>query len=302
MPARVMMVREDASGGPAGEVEIQAIETRTTFDSLDDIPSSYYAPGDGVQLQDGTTPIVVNASSLDAPGWAPSGDEIFDGQITWLNNKSTFAAVSYTVAYTSGAYAYPQLGWKYAVRGYRFVTENDGNINTLGVAPGVAEPVPVWTTLAAAQSASAGQFAVIALTQPGPLGFWAPAGSAQAAGVDQPTGLSLTQAGTAGTTTYSYRVTALNGSGETVSNQVATSAGNAALTLTNYNVLSWTAVAGASSYNVYGNSLGGETLMKNIWAGTTTYNDTGSDIPDGVTYAPVVDTTAVTGVTFTVTS
>lgn len=90
-----------------------------------------------------------------------------------------------------------------------------------------------------------------------------------------PTGLTVTPQGTAGTTAYSYRISAFNTIGETLACvSVATATGNATLDVTNYNKLAWTAVAGATGYNVYGRkSTGlGETYLATVY--TNAYNDT----------------------------
>jgi len=94
--------------------------------------------------------------------------------------------------------------------------------------------------------------------------------------ITTPTGLALSTSGTAGSTTYSYRVNAFNNVGETLactSVQIAT--GNETLSSTNYINVSWTAVSGATGYNVYGRKATGlaETFMKTVY--TTSYKDYG---------------------------
>ena len=105
--------------------------------------------------------------------------------------------------------------------------------------------------------------------------------------VPTPAAPTITQAGTAGTTTYGYRVSAISGTGETIaSTETTTATGNATLSGTNYNIVSWTPTAGAESYKVYGRTAGAELLI----AGTTgavyntalcSYNDTGAITPAG---------------------
>ncbi len=107
-----------------------------------------------------------------------------------------------------------------------------------------------------------------------------------------PVGLALATQGTAGTTTYSYRVSAFNAIGETlacVSVQIAT--GNAILDATNYNKLTWTATAGATGYNVYGNkSTGlGETYLTTVY--TNAFNDKAEFTPSTVILPPEGNTT-----------
>jgi hypothetical protein len=58
-----------------------------------------------------------------------------------------------------------------------------------------------------------------------------------------PAGLTVTPTGVAGTTNYSYRISAYNSVGETLACvSVATATGNATLSASNYNALGWTAV------------------------------------------------------------
>lgn len=58
--------------------------------------------------------------------------------------------------------------------------------------------------------------------------------------------------GTPGATTVAYAISALNETGESIASQVKTIATSAAtLTGTNYNQITWTAVRGATSYNVW---------------------------------------------------
>ena len=94
-----------------------------------------------------------------------------------------------------------------------------------------------------------------------------------------PTGLAVATAGTAGSTTYGYRVSAVLASGETSACATVTiTTGNATLTGTNKNNLTWNAVTGAATYNVYGRTAFGETLLK-TGVSTTSYSDTGADTP-----------------------
>lgn len=95
-----------------------------------------------------------------------------------------------------------------------------------------------------------------------------------------PTGVGITNGGTAGTTHYSYRVSANSASGETLASVEATTVtGNAALTGTNFNTITWAAVPNAVSYNVYGRTIAAEQKLRTVTA--LTYNDTGVDTPAG---------------------
>ena len=68
-----------------------------------------------------------------------------------------------------------------------------------------------------------------------------------------PATVNVATAGTAGVTSYSYQVSAVNAIGETVASAVTTiSTGNASLTGSNYNIITWTSVPHATSYRIYG--------------------------------------------------
>lgn len=117
-----------------------------------------------------------------------------------------------------------------------------------------------------------------------------------------PVGLALATQGTAGTTTYSYRVSAFNSVGETLAcASVSIATGNATLDTTNYNKLTWTATAGATGYNVYGRKATGlgETYLTTVY--TNLYNDTATTAagdylaPSNVTLPPEANST--TGIT-----
>ena len=89
-----------------------------------------------------------------------------------------------------------------------------------------------------------------------------------------PAAPSVTNGGTAGTTTYNYEITAVNAAGETVASGVGTTAtGNATLSATNYNILNWTNVANATSYNIYRDVAGTYEYIGNI--ATAPFNDIG---------------------------
>lgn len=121
---------------------------------------------------------------------------------------------------------------------------NDTTNNRFGIAEGLSLP--------------GGQLVLTALSTPG-----AP---------------TVTVRGTAGVTTYTYKIVATNGSGTTDAGVAgSTATGNATLSATNYNELSWTVVTGATGYKVY-RTVGGATqgLISTINSGATvTVNDTG---------------------------
>lgn len=96
-----------------------------------------------------------------------------------------------------------------------------------------------------------------------------------------PTNLTVTPTGTTGSTAYSYRVSAINAQGETLAcTAVAITNGNATLDATNYNALAWTAVTGATGYNIWGRKASGVgwTYMSTVY-GVVAYNDKGQDDP-----------------------
>lgn len=108
-----------------------------------------------------------------------------------------------------------------------------------------------------------------------------------------PVGLTVTPTGTTGAKTYSYRVSAFNSTGETLACvSVSISNGNATLSATNYNALSWTAVSGATGYNIWGREATGlgETYMGSVY-GVTTYNDQAGDDPSLSMLPPEANTT-----------
>lgn len=113
-----------------------------------------------------------------------------------------------------------------------------------------------------------------------------------------PTGLGVTATGTTGSTAYSYRVSAFNSIGETLAcTSVAIANGNAVLSATNYNALAWSAVTGATGYNIWGRKATGlgETYMGTVY-GVLVYNDQGGDEPSQALLPPEANnTTGVKG-------
>ena len=103
----------------------------------------------------------------------------------------------------------------------------------------------------------------------------------------------LTHGGTTGSTTYGYTITALNAFGETNGSPEGRSAvGNATLTGTNWNIISWSAVEGCTGYRVY-RTTGGATppvLLATLVSTTLVFHDTGAA---GIAQAvPPTNTTA----------
>lgn len=111
----------------------------------------------------------------------------------------------------------------------------------------------------------------------------------QAAALATPGAPTVTPIGTTGAQAYSYRIVARNSSGVTLAGTAGTTAtGNATLSATNYNQVTWTAVPGAESYDVYGRTAGTELFIANTTA--TTYNDQTNAAPSGA--LPGANTTA----------
>ena len=91
----------------------------------------------------------------------------------------------------------------------------------------------------------------------------------------------VTVVGVTGATPYSYRVTAVNGNGETLpSPSFPITTGPATLSATNYNLVEWNPVPSATSYNVYrGSTAGTETFLTNVPASATTCPPNTAPIP-----------------------
>lgn len=105
-----------------------------------------------------------------------------------------------------------------------------------------------------------------------------------------PVGVSVTQNGTTGSTNYSYRISAFNSTGETLASVSTTiSNGNATLSTTNNIAVAWTAVSGATGYNIYGRQAAayngvGETKLATV--ATNAYTDTGTDTASAILTPP----------------
>ena len=111
--------------------------------------------------------------------------------------------------------------------------------------------------------------------------------------VNPPTALTVAPQGSAGATTYQYQVAALDcygGVGAALT-AVSISNGNATLSTSNYNKVSWTAPvsgAGPCGYAVYGKTAGSMTLLS-VVRGSITWNDYGFTTvpnPDWLPSAP----------------
>ena len=97
-------------------------------------------------------------------------------------------------------------------------------------------------------------------------------------GLAVPAAPVVTNGGTPGAVTWTYKISALSGGGETaVGAAGSTTTGAATLTSTNYNIITWPAIPGASAYKVYRTAVGTSPTSTGL-IGTTllnTFNDTG---------------------------
>lgn len=91
--------------------------------------------------------------------------------------------------------------------------------------------------------------------------------------------------------TYSYRISAVDEYGETLAGAADTQVVPAG-TNTNVVTLTWTPVAGADGYNVYGRDAGTELLLTPAPLGAAAYTDTGAAVPAGA--LPAANTTGYT--------
>jgi len=111
-----------------------------------------------------------------------------------------------------------------------------------------------------------------------------------------PSAPTVTATGTTGSTNYGYEVVARVGSGNTAaSSQTLITNGNATLDSTNKNILSWTAISGATSYDIYRTTSSGTPATTGKIANTSslTLNDTGLA---GSGSAPASNTTGYVGI------
>jgi len=104
--------------------------------------------------------------------------------------------------------------------------------------------------------------------------------------------------GTTGVTTYTYKIVARNSTGTSEASQAtSTATGNAALSVSNFNQLTWTAVPFADTYDVY-RTVGGATTGKIVSAtAATTANDTG--LAGGAETAPTINTSGTLNAVWT---
>ena len=113
-------------------------------------------------------------------------------------------------------------------------------------------------------------------------------------GISRPTNLRATKSsGTTGAFTYSYRVSAESGVGETLASIAATIANVPEfLTTTNYVTILWDSVPSAQGYVIYGQESGQETFMTRVPSSSTSWIDDGNSLPSLFVFPPEDDFTA----------
>jgi hypothetical protein len=128
-------------------------------------------------------------------------------------------------------------------------------------------------------------------------------GSLIASAITTPAAPVVTPTGTAGSTTYQYRIVATTYDGRDSINSATgqTTTGNATLSVTNYNALSWSAVTAAASYKVLKFVTGTWQLLAGGMTGTT-YSDNGSATPSAYTLILVNPGGEITGTVTNVTT
>lgn len=110
--------------------------------------------------------------------------------------------------------------------------------------------------------------------------------------VSTPATPTVAPQGTTGATSYSYRISAFNTSGETLaSTATAVTTGTSSLSTSNYNKITWASVSGATGYNVWGREATGlgETYLTTVY--TTTYDDNGEFDQSTTVLPPEANTT-----------
>src|SRR3990167_8705063 len=115
------------------------------------------------------------------------------------------------------------------------------------------------------------------------------------AALASPGSITVTPQGTAGSTSWTYKLVAINATGTTEAGAASSTAtGNATLDGTNYNRLTWTAVTNATGYWVY-RTAGGTpptTTGRIVVLGAVTTFDDDGDAGDSAT-APTTNTTGL---------
>lgn len=118
-------------------------------------------------------------------------------------------------------------------------------------------------------------------------------------GLATPTIASVTTVGATGSTSYAYRVAALNDTSVTaLSPEVVIGSGGATLSTANYNVVSFAPVAGATSYRIYGRFAGDEAIIGTVASDGRSVNYTYSDQSRLIGYPPALGINVVPNASF----
>lgn len=114
--------------------------------------------------------------------------------------------------------------------------------------------------------------------------------------ISAPSTPTVTRTGSAGTYTYSYKITAVTATGETTASSAGSTTLNmATLDSTNYMTVTWSAVTNAIGYNIYGRKDGAWYFIIYIegnGSGTAGYADKGTVTPSELVIPPTENTTA----------
>jgi len=112
--------------------------------------------------------------------------------------------------------------------------------------------------------------------------------------ISVPAAPTVTRTGSAGTYTFSYKVTAVTAVGETTGSAAgSTTLDRATLDASNYMTVTWAAVTSAIGYNVYGRKATGWFFLSYVEGNTTTtYVDKNTDTPNEVFPPPEGNSTA----------
>ncbi len=185
-------------------------------------------------------------------------------------------------------YCYRVLGtgYKYAAA----ILKDDTGVTELeGVSGGTATPTaPAWSSIVAG-----GEKAMVLFYPkhgPGSYGN-SIAIRVKSENLRQPTAPTLATAASGGTlaaATYSYKISALSATGESLASTAASVVIGSGTT--NKVTLTWTAVNGAVGYKVYGRTAATEKYMTTVGGSTLTFEDTGSVTPDA-TKDPITNPT-----------
>jgi hypothetical protein len=121
-------------------------------------------------------------------------------------------------------------------------------------------------------------------------------GDVNVVALSAPYNLAVANAGTAGSTAYTYVVSAVDSVGEVPCTGVATATGNATLTSGNSNLITWNDTPGAQYYNIYRSASSGTPgttgLIGTVYpSGAATYSFSDTGIAVITTRVPTTNTT-----------